>query len=491
MQAVGVRVVNSIGIELIEIPAGKFRMGLSKRELFEERIFRFINSIVRWLWQFWAKTPDSEKRVVRPVHLPCEVTLTRPFRLGRTVVTQGQWKQVMGTEPWVPPRLRAPREIQVPREDVFEFLLEDSTPGDIADQLQQGPYFGRQYTQAGEDYPATFVSWEDAVKFCKKLTDLERKAGNIRPDEGYRLPTEAEWEYACRAGTKTTYSFGNNESKIGEYAWWGGFDVHSLGGGEVKAGAGNAKEEQYAHKVGLKKPNPWGLYDMHGNVSEWCSDWYGPLMGGEDPLGHCGVTKVDPSLDDSDDSFILGEGPVGPECFTTADSSMDDSALSVSDTSWVGKDDWSFLLRIDQDPAVPECLVAVDPSIDDDLSLSLVLDDPGLNVDNTTCFPDPEISLSGDDSSSFGLSMNKCGSLDNGDFCLMNEEDVSDDSDRLIEFESSSSHPGLRHVIRGGCWRFNPFFCASAFRDSNPSWACNYLGFRVALVSLGDRAWYK
>jgi len=158
------------------------------------------------------------------------VTLTKPFSLGKTEVTQGQWKSVMDTEPW-------DRQNNV---------------------------------KADKDNPATYVNWDDATDFCKKLTTIERKAGKLKADEEYRLPTEAQWEYACRAGTTTAFSFGDDESKLGEYAWFNG----------------NTGSEQYAHKVGLKKPNPWGLHDMHGNLLEWCSDWYdGKLAGGIDPVG--------------------------------------------------------------------------------------------------------------------------------------------------------------------------------------------------------------
>ena len=99
----------------------------------------------------------------------------------------------------------------------------------------------------------THVSWDDAVSFCEKLSASE----GIR----YRLPTEAEWEWSCRAGTTTAYSFGDDEGQLGQYAWF-------------KGNAGD-KNEKYAHAVGQKRANPFGLYDMHGNVFEWCQDWYG------------------------------------------------------------------------------------------------------------------------------------------------------------------------------------------------------------------------
>ena len=101
-----------------------------------------------------------------------QVTLTKPFLLGVHEVTQGQWQAVMDTTPWK----------------------------------------GENYAKEGDDYPATYVSWNDAVEFCRKLSEKEGLE--------YRLPTEAEWEYACRAGTTTAYSFGDDASELGEYAWY-------------------------------------------------------------------------------------------------------------------------------------------------------------------------------------------------------------------------------------------------------------------------------
>ena len=118
----------------------------------------------------------------------------------------------------------------------------------------------------GADNPVETVNWDDAVEFCRRLSELpaEKKAGNL-----YRLPTEAEWEYACRAGTTTKYSFGDDESDFGEYGWY-------------RENSGIT-----THPVGSKLPNAWGLYDMHGNVYEWCQDRHGDYPSGSvtDPTG--------------------------------------------------------------------------------------------------------------------------------------------------------------------------------------------------------------
>jgi formylglycine-generating enzyme required for sulfatase activity/serine/threonine protein kinase len=201
-----VETTNSIGQTLVVIPPGRFTMG------------------------------EGDKTV--------DVTLTKPFLLGQTEVTRGQWKEVMGTEPWK----------------------------------------GQEYTIEGTDVAATLVSWDDAVAFCAKLTERERGSGKIRSEQAYRLPTEAEWEFACRAGTVTAYSFGDNESMLGDYAWFGG------GWKDRPIPGGNTAGEMYAHAAKLKKPNPLGLFDIHGNVWEWCSGWYGDYGSGAltDPQGPSG-----------------------------------------------------------------------------------------------------------------------------------------------------------------------------------------------------------
>ena len=149
-----------------------------------------------------------------------KVIFREGFELGKYVVTQGQWERVMGTRPW----------------------------------SGQGP---RGHVQANVNHPAVYVSWFDVQEFIGKLNLLE--VGQAV----YRLPTEAEWEYAGRAGTTTRWSFGDDASLLGEYAWY-------------RANAWE-RELRYAQPVGQKLPNPWGLYDMHGNVWEWVQDSWGAV----------------------------------------------------------------------------------------------------------------------------------------------------------------------------------------------------------------------
>jgi formylglycine-generating enzyme required for sulfatase activity len=163
------------------------------------------------------------------------VTLSRGFWLGKFEVTQEEYRQVMND---------SPSPSTFPQK------------GDVA-------------LAAGVDVdklPVESVSWDSAVEFCRRFTEQERKAGRLPAGWEYRLPTEAQWEYACRAGTQTAYSFGDDESRLGDFAW---HDDNSAG---------------RTHEVGQKLPNAWGLRDMHGNVWEWCGDSYQEtLVGGTDP----------------------------------------------------------------------------------------------------------------------------------------------------------------------------------------------------------------
>jgi formylglycine-generating enzyme required for sulfatase activity len=176
--------------------------------------------------EFDMGSPDKEEfRFIDegPVH---RVKISKPYYIGKYELTQAQWKAIMG---------------------------KDNNPSNWK----------------GDNLPVEEVNWNDAQEFCKKAGD------------GLRLPTEAEWEYACRAGSKVRWSHGDDKDKLGDYAWF----IDNSG--------------NKTHEVGTKKPNAFGLYDMHGNVWEWCSDWYGEKYyeecknGVTDPQGPAnGVERV-------------------------------------------------------------------------------------------------------------------------------------------------------------------------------------------------------
>jgi formylglycine-generating enzyme required for sulfatase activity len=204
------KITNSIGMGLALIPAGEFFMG----------------------------SPDDAieaEKIEKPSH---RVRISRPFYLGICEVTQAQYEAVMGNNP-----------------------SHFSANGGGKDQIAG---------QSTDRYPVENVSWRDAIQFSNKLSGKEGKKPFYEIDEkdirvpdwngpGYRLPTEAEWEYACRANesTPTRFSFGDNAVELGLYGWVPG------------------NSEQRTHLVGQKQPNGFGLYDMHGNAFEWCWDWFG------------------------------------------------------------------------------------------------------------------------------------------------------------------------------------------------------------------------
>jgi formylglycine-generating enzyme required for sulfatase activity len=163
-----------------------------------------------------------------------EVTLSSGFWLGKYEVTQDQWQQVMGTNP---------------------------------------AYFspaGRGRNSVGLDtsrFPVEWVTWEQASEYCRRLTERERRVGQLPARWEYRLPTEAQWEYACRAGGVTAWHFGNLPTDLGRYAWH----------------VANSSSRTHAAGDDLA-PNAWGLHNVHGNVWEWCRDAYqAKLPGGTNP----------------------------------------------------------------------------------------------------------------------------------------------------------------------------------------------------------------
>src|SRR5262249_14961990 len=118
----------------------------------------------------------------------------------------------------------------------------------------------------GPRFPMYFVNYNEVSEFCRKLTERERQEGRLPSEWEYRLPSEAQWEYACRAGTTTRFAFGDDEAELEKYGW---YEKNSNG---------------MSHEVGQKPANAWGFHDMHGNVQEWCRDWFGDkLPGGPNP----------------------------------------------------------------------------------------------------------------------------------------------------------------------------------------------------------------
>ncbi len=204
-----------------------------------------------------------------------QVTLTQGFWLGRTMVTIGQWKAVTG---------RGVREqllLNINDDTVYDFgdnnqkLLRNYM--NWSKDADPASYLGNE----DDNLPVYFVSWNQAMEFCHQLTTRERAAGRLPPGYEYTLPTEAQWEYACRAGTtEPTYAGPNTDAVVDSIAWYSANAAQGYAGRAVRNGAG-------PRDVAQKLPNAWGLDDMLGDIWQWCHDWYGPYPGGSvtDPQG--------------------------------------------------------------------------------------------------------------------------------------------------------------------------------------------------------------
>ena len=189
------------------------------------------------------------------------VTLSHGFWMGKFEVTQAQWRRVMGAT------LREQR------------AKDPTQPRTVGDSTM------RDHVGEGPDYPIYFTSHAEAEEFCRKLTETERVAGRLEQGWEYRLPTEAQWEFACRAGTTTATAFGDRLSST-----QANFD-----GSKPFNGAPAGPYLHDTTPVGSYPPNAWGLHDMHGNVWEWCRDGFtqGRPRGGTDPFEATYVPETD------------------------------------------------------------------------------------------------------------------------------------------------------------------------------------------------------
>lgn len=230
---VPVETTNSIGMKLVLIPPGEFDMGST-----QEEVEQLLKRAKEGNYPSWY-VPNLPREA--PRH---RVRLTKPFCLATCEVTTGVFRKFV-------------------EEAAYKTDAEEDGKGsyglDKSGVYRRSPEFvwhNPGFVQT-ESHPVVDVSWNDATALCEWLSRKESKE--------YRLPTEAEWEYACRAGSASSYHFGDDATSLGEYAWY----------------ASNSGDG--THPVGEKKPNAWGVHDMHGNVWEWCSDWFAAEYYAESP----------------------------------------------------------------------------------------------------------------------------------------------------------------------------------------------------------------
>jgi eukaryotic-like serine/threonine-protein kinase len=227
---VPVETVNSIGMKLRLISPGKFTMGSSQEEIDT--------------WLKVKQDADWYKELLLSEGPQHEVEITQPFYMGQTDVTVGQFRQFVKATGYQTPAEREGGAVR-------------GFPNGGFKEVANTNWLNPGYTQT-DDHPVVCVSWNDAVEFCQWLSKEEGRT--------YRLPTEAEWEYSCRAGSKGRWSFGDNEGELWDYARVGG------------------NSQNHSWPVAGLKANAWGLYDMHGNVTEWCQDLFDPNYYKTSPL---------------------------------------------------------------------------------------------------------------------------------------------------------------------------------------------------------------
>ena len=247
---------NSIGMKLVLIPPGEFEMGSTKEEVQELLKQAKQRNLPAWCsFRIESESPEHH------------VKITKAFCLGAHEVTVGQFRKFVDATGY---RTDAERDAKGG--------AGSDAPTPTSQVTKPEPTWRHVGFAQTDDHPVLNVSWNDAGAFCRWLSEKERHI--------YDLATEAEWEYACRAGTNTRYSFGNEEARLGEYAW---FSTNSA---------------RTTHPVGRKRPNAWGAFDMHGNLFEWCKDWYGKDYYATGP-------SEDPAGPDSESTRVLRSASFG------------------------------------------------------------------------------------------------------------------------------------------------------------------------------------